>query len=423
MEADSAAWRLLSTRTENWSQEEQIWLPTDSTALDYWPSNQRRVLERWQFLNERWRLFQRTQLSYTTTGQTAQSEDVTFTAQGDEEERQRVLYTYNANGQLILVQRQVQVQDAWATRVRVSYDYQEDGWRSVRNREVIDNGGIIGLERNEYTYYPQGWLREDRQRVLQGDSLVNEQRILWTYDAQGRLDSLQEERWMEGAWQPEGLSVYRYFRSDTLAVDTIVLAQWWQERWQPVLRTLERTNPLEPRTTSDELQQFAPGPGQWFGIQRTLRIYNPTLRQQISIFQRRLNDWENSSQTIRWYQENDLLYLTTEAFWTGETWESSERTFRFYERFSPLTKTEDRAIPDVKLFPNPVRDHLNIVWDAARATFTQVRLYDMQGRLHLVQEVPAHSSRLQLPPKLPSGTYVLELRNGKERGVWLIQRQ
>gem|GEM_PF-5780675 len=421
-QADSSSWRLIATRTEDWSEEDEAWLPADSTAVGYNAADQRDVLERWQFLSDAWRLFRSTRFFYTTGGQESETQEVVFTPEGEIQELQRVVFSYNARGQLTLVQRQFDDNGQWVTRVRVTYFYGSDGQLMVRNREVIDNGGIIDLERNEYEYNAQGQRTEERWRVLQGDSLVNDRRNRLTYDAEGRLDSLQEDNWTGTSWSRGGLSTYQYFRSDTLSVDTAVLSQWLNGEWRPLLRTLERVNPKEPRSFSDEFQQFG-GPQQWFSFQRTVSTYDPDLRIQIRQSQQRVNAWENSSRSTLHYDENDLLYLSTEAFWNDNQWQNEERTFRFYERYSPVTATTLLPLPGLKVFPNPATDWIKVELSAGEATFTRVWLYDLQGRLHLTQMLGVEGGLISLPSTLPVGTYVLRLQRGREQGSRLILRQ
>lgn len=419
---DSTLWRLTGTRTEAWSSEEAKWLPTDSSALGYNSLDQHDTFEWWQYIGETWQLFRRSQFTYTSTGVEQETQEVTFTSEGEIQQQQRVLFTYNSQGQLSLVQRQIDNDGEWFTRVRVTYFYQEDGLLSVRNREVIDDSGILELDRNEYRYNPQGQRIEDRKRSLRGDSLVNEERSRFRYDGESRLDSLQEDAWSSNEWQPTGLSVFRYYRSDTLAVDTTILAQRINNEWRPLLRTLERVDPTEPRSSSEELQQFG-GPGLWFGLQRNISTYDPALRQQVSRSQQYINDWENSSRTIRLYDPHDLLYLSTEESWSGQQWERRERTFRFYERYSTVTTSRPAAVLQrVRIFPNPARDWINIVLSPDEPTFTRVRVYDLQGRLYLIQDIYEEHNVLTFPPTLPSGTLVIDLQQGHQRGSWLIQR-
>jgi Secretion system C-terminal sorting domain len=77
----------------------------------------------------------------------------------------------------------------------------------------------------------------------------------------------------------------------------------------------------------------------------------------------------------------------------------------------------------VSVYPNPVVNNLNINYTAAANGAVEMRLYDALGKLvasktvYAVQGANAYSLDME---RLASGVYQLEVRDGKESGVWRV---
>ncbi len=82
------------------------------------------------------------------------------------------------------------------------------------------------------------------------------------------------------------------------------------------------------------------------------------------------------------------------------------------------TDVEDNEfVEDLKIFPNPVNDLLNVELQLKDATDISIRLTDVMGRTLSAQEVSATSDRLMLQMNtndLPSGMYLLSIQAGNE---------
>ncbi len=85
-----------------------------------------------------------------------------------------------------------------------------------------------------------------------------------------------------------------------------------------------------------------------------------------------------------------------------------------------FTDTEDLANEiDLKIFPNPVANWINVSLNIPEATTVEVRFYDMLGRLHSNEVLTSQVNGItQLQPiavdRLPAGMHFIELRIGEE---------
>jgi len=92
-------------------------------------------------------------------------------------------------------------------------------------------------------------------------------------------------------------------------------------------------------------------------------------------------------------------------------------TIEVSEELTTIEKTADLAI---RLFPNPVKNTLNVAYDNVSEEATSVTVYDMTGRVLLQQAINAtsNSDKVQLDVSdLKEGYYLLKLNNGKQSAV------
>ena len=90
---------------------------------------------------------------------------------------------------------------------------------------------------------------------------------------------------------------------------------------------------------------------------------------------------------------------------------SDTQNFGVYARMAKYNELELGDI--VKVYPNPVKDVLNI--NVGSHQIKNVNIYDVNGRLILENNINHHSSNVQLKiPQIKSGIYLLsiETNNG-----------
>jgi hypothetical protein len=65
----------------------------------------------------------------------------------------------------------------------------------------------------------------------------------------------------------------------------------------------------------------------------------------------------------------------------------------------------------INIFPNPVKDYLNIQFDAHKYPVLHIQLVDMQGKIWW-QKTDVHTNERIPMSALPTGTFVLKFENG-----------
>lgn len=415
---DTTDFLTTATRTEEWLPFSQSWQAIDSTYTGYTLNNQRDTLERWRYDGENWLLQRRTLFDYLPNGLETQSNQQNYDPMGNLTRRQRTVFDYDEDGRLRLVMNQEDQNGEWQTVLRLTYLYRE-GQLIARNREGFSNGVTTSLERTEYQYDENGNTTQELFLELRGDSLFNDYRRVYTYNDQDQILALEEEEWSFTSWLPRARTEYQYMRTPTLAVDTAVTYQWLANDWRLFLRTIEERDLSEPRNQFEELQQW--NGTNWIGFQRTQETYDPMARQQIRLFQQRLNEWQDVRRTLNDYDERGLKFLSTVQEAVNGSWVNELRTFYFYERAATPTQVSLPSLTGVHLYPNPATQCIQIELPADRTTNLQVGLYDTQGRIHLRQVLSPQGGRIDLPTSLPAGAYILRLRQGTAASSRLLQ--
>jgi len=96
--------------------------------------------------------------------------------------------------------------------------------------------------------------------------------------------------------------------------------------------------------------------------------------------------------------------------------------------FSDIVEVRSKKKENIRAYPNPVREQVNIILPATNngAETVEVRWIDVLGR-SLQQQMPAATDGQQLvlpvPTDLPNGLYLLQLRIGQEIYQTSIQKQ
>lgn len=87
------------------------------------------------------------------------------------------------------------------------------------------------------------------------------------------------------------------------------------------------------------------------------------------------------------------------------------------------TATGEQAFPELRVFPNPVREMLFVEWASEPREALQIRLLDATGRV-IIQRVQPTAGNLMLSVKaVPAGLYFLELTGRNGRRVLRVVRE
>ncbi len=80
------------------------------------------------------------------------------------------------------------------------------------------------------------------------------------------------------------------------------------------------------------------------------------------------------------------------------------------------TASSDKKVPDIRIFPNPGQDQVNISLPASWNPQGKIVLKDLQGRVLLRQEITTSNTILNLTDLVPNGVHLLEIQSQNQ--VW-----
>jgi phosphatidylserine/phosphatidylglycerophosphate/cardiolipin synthase-like enzyme len=93
----------------------------------------------------------------------------------------------------------------------------------------------------------------------------------------------------------------------------------------------------------------------------------------------------------------------------------------FYKRFSASggsvgLQTWELDGTTWKVFPNPARDELHILYDGSRPVHAEIGIYNMNGQLILAVEntMSPGINTMDIPSWIPGGVYILQIRSGEK---------
>lgn len=78
---------------------------------------------------------------------------------------------------------------------------------------------------------------------------------------------------------------------------------------------------------------------------------------------------------------------------------------------------------NIKVYPNPTQDILQVDVGKELPSDAQVLLYDTQGRLLLEQALPSYGSTTLQVAAYPTGTYLLQVRTKEEQWQWTVVKE
>jgi len=110
--------------------------------------------------------------------------------------------------------------------------------------------------------------------------------------------------------------------------------------------------------------------------------------------------------------EQDLKYASTYFHASLGIYFNQAKTSYIYEGENPCFNNDDRTRFAIQLFPNPATDIVQIECFLLRSGNTQLKIFDINGRVVLEKFLPSREGLIPLDVShLPNGTYVIQLTN------------
>lgn len=150
-----------------------------------------------------------------------------------------------------------------------------------------------------------------------------------------------------------------------------------------------------------------------------VKLSNLNITSDIVSIQASISDKE----IINGFKEGNIIELRAWRSNTNEEFRPNKETIGgspLYQKYGSVffildisngTETKDKILQDLKIFPNPVTDLINIRFPIEPKDGTLLFLTDITGKLLLIREVQSTMEQLNIAPQ-PQGIYLLRIVSG-----------
>lgn len=305
------------------------------------------------------------------------------------DEGARYLHTYNAQGKLTMVTGLSLTNSQWDSSAKKFIFYNAQGRISRDSILLFENGAWKPYMVGNYTYDNAGNLTKLAQQSWSGSGWDPDARSTMTYNNNKQLTCALLELPMGSAtWSPLMKDTFAYAGASTYSTlrQRYMFDMFATQAWVPIFSYTRHMNALGLPDTS-YMDQWDGNTQQWAHFSKSVLTYNSFSNPV----------WQKTYSYV-----NGVLDAT-----------SADVYHYYYESFnapSGIARTEIKA--DVKVYPNPATDHLNISWAASQQSAVSIRLLNLSGQLLHHEDLSGQHSSTQIGMgHLPAGTYLLQLSN------------
>ncbi len=274
---------------------------------------------------------------------------------------------YNVNGQLL---------SSTGLNSRTIYTYNSLGLLKTKLYQESPGGTWLNSTRYEYTYLPNDSLyASETTYIWINYNWVGFERITNTHDTNGHIVQSLIENWEGGVWKKNLLISNTY---DAEGYLTQKLIQYWN-------------------ATS------------WENTHRSSQNYDAAHNLIYSIAQNwAAGVWRNNVQQFNSYDaKSNILNARTES-WDDGNWVLSN-----YARFNYLkfVSAQTPEFTPFEVFPNPASTSITLTGTG----LSRAMIFDLQGKLVLMQTLQGQAPETLRLGTLPSGNYILQVlsKDGK----------
>lgn len=297
---------------------------------------------------------------------------------------------YNANNDISLIINQEEGQNPgeWTIFSEVKYDYDTSNRLINETTRLYDNTTM--------TY-------------------INESRLLYDYPGASRLkrsSTSQEWNASKNDWINDEKDEMYYING---LLDAQISSYWnaltseWLLRYRDMLK-YDKNNLLIER----KYESYSDG--KWVLDDRDLATYSGTLLIEVLSQSwidsgwrndlRYVYTYDNHGNAIEFYYEqrgNNTLEMVPHY--------KEEMTYSLAE---PLLSKNEFIVGDFKLYPNPVKDVINLDFDSSLSTNYEVQVFGMDGKLIQTQKLTTGIQKFQLHlENLQKGMYLLKFKGNQ----------
>jgi hypothetical protein len=268
----------------------------------------------------------------------------------------------------------------WKKYQRHYYTYLQDsiGSHTLMQPDTINNWQSVSKTIN---FYNADMLKIEKRNQLFDSNHVayTINHTLYTYSATKKLLNSDYELPSGSSWSPQSRVTYLYDANDSLI-------EYYSENYN----------------------------GSWQFDGRTTLTYNAGLPSEEIHFTGIGNNWVEQTKINYTYDTFDSLTYRLEQQHNGSSFQPQKQEFYYYNQW-PLNTTSTEIL-ELCLYPNPVKNQLNIRFTSKQEAMAECSIYDLLGRKRVAMSTPLNSglNNLQMPVEsLSSGVYMLQMQTSQ----------
>lgn len=160
---------------------------------------------------------------------------------------------------------------------------------------------------------------------------------------------------------------------------------------------------------------------QWIGVERYYTYFSTNKLTDTLVINQWNSSWDTLERIITHYDTDGLIqYAQSYEYNGGGVYASVpyDRTTFYFQTYDPTSINTTEQHIDVIVVPNPSGGTMSI--NTNNATFSNIRITDMQGRIVYTQSLP-ETNKATINTQLPPGSYVLILQNKQGTNISATQ--
>lgn len=264
-----------------------------------------------------------------------------------------------------------------------------------------------------YTYDGNNNVLTELNQSWNGTTLEDDYRATNTYNTNNMLTLSVDEVWNGTAWENNSRTTITYDMNNVML--TSLRETWNGTAWE---NSYLQTNTVTGGNIVSSLDQY--WNGSWQNMNNTLYTYDGNGNNLTEIAQSWSGSFVNQRKVTRTYNTYNQVLTEQDSTWDGTAWGNIDYDSwgsYYYETYNTASVgNTSAAVTDLKVYPVPAGNLLNVSFANDEATDVTVSVIDMNGRqLKSFSEKGArHFKRTIDTHSFPAGTYFVKINaNGK----------
>ena len=253
-------------------------------------------------------------------------------------------YTYDLNNNQISEVIQLWM-GVWTNSLSYNNTYDQNGNRATNVLSTWNGSSWDSVTRKVYVYNTSNLVTSETTQNWNG-VWENDLQMVYTYDGNNNLLTSTGKAWNGTSWDDDNLMTNTIQNNNIV---TTIYQSWF---------------------------------GSWLNDSRFDYTYDGNHNQLTEMYQYWSNNWINSDKTEMTYNSYDQMTSSKDFTWINNAWdyEHEDSWARFY--YEDYTNdVKDRFVnKDVKVYPVPARNYVNVEMDFSGSQAITLAVLDMNGR-------------------------------------------